>query len=163
MTETVLISFTFLIGLYYFSIPRNISGLEQIFLGLLTSFIFCSYISIFGDNLEWWKVNEQHQATFKITEIVGKTFIVLILISFFAKRKKNKRNLIFSILLYVCLIVLINLLCLVMNAVDYIGKWYVFAPCLYAITFLFLKFLHQQYRKVLINEGVVDHEGSSSS
>ncbi|WP_163100540.1 hypothetical protein [Peribacillus alkalitolerans] len=163
MTETVLISFTLLLGVFYFSFPKHISGLEQVFMALVTGFIFCSYISIFGDNLEWWKVHDKHQATFKIVEIVGKTFVVLMVFSLFAKRKRNIKNHILSICLYVGSIVSINVLCMVFNAVDYKGKWYAFSPFLYTCTFLFLSFLHRKYRNVLIKEGVDDHEGTTTS
>lgn len=159
MKEAALFTFTLLLGVYYFSTPKRLNPLEQIFIGLICSFILSCYISIFADDLGWWKVNKDSHLVFKIVEIVAKTFLLLMFIPIFL----NGRNRFLVLLFYLFIFQLISWANEGLKVVEYKNWWILVGVVLDTLTLMFLTFLQKKFHQVLMKEGLVDYEGSSTS
>lgn len=159
MKEAALFTFTLFVIVYYFSTPKKLNSLEQIFLGLIASFIFSCYISIFADDLGWWKVNKDHHLVFKIVEIVAKTFLIIIFISNFYKGKYRFIYFFF----YLIVFQLISWIFEGLDVAEYRKSWIFFGWILNSFTFSLLIYLYKKFHQVLLKEGLVDYEGTTTT
>lgn len=159
MRDIILITSTMLLAAYYFSIPKKLNGLEQIFLGLVSCFILSCFISVFADDLHWWKVDKDHHYAFKINEIFAKTFIALIIISFQLTNKK----IILSLFLFWIVFQFIAWVEQGIDIVDYTKGWVLYGMVIHTCTFLLLIYLQKKFHQVLVKEGLKENEGTTTS
>ncbi|SFB07523.1 MULTISPECIES: hypothetical protein [unclassified Bacillus (in: firmicutes)] len=161
MPEIIIVTLTLLLATYYFSIQKHINALEQIYIALICSFIFSCYISIFSDDLHWMKVNKHHHNVFKVVEIIDKTLVALLFISFLAGKAKSTSNFIWSFLGYLSVLNMLDGMTFFLQVVSFKKGWIIWANLLHAATFFFLLYVKKKYRQVLIKEGVVKHESTT--
>lgn len=163
MPEIIIVTLTLLLATYYFSIQKHITALEQIYIALICSFIFSCYISIFSDDLHWMKVNKHHHNVFKMVEIIDKTLIALLFFSLLAGTAKTKSNFMKSLLGYLFVLNILDVMTLFLHVVSFKKGWFLWANLLHAAAFFFLYYVNRKYRQVLIREGVVKDEGTTST